>query len=350
MNTKFNILMLALTFILSTGYAQEDNEGPNDTYHEEWPIESVETLHIINKYGEVKINDSGGDSVVVDVVITLEETNSSRRDEMLEMIDIDFQKSGNRVTAETLIDDNFKSRNKFSIDYSVNIPSDKNLIIENKFGDVFVNELDASGTFIVKYGKLTANSLKAGSQDELNIDIEYGNADIESMSDAEIISKYTTFNIEETNNVILESKYSTFKIEEITDLQLESKYDNFSIEEIVSLKASSKYTGFKIEELEKSIDLENEYGGFRVDIVSDQFELIDITNKYGNIRLGISDNVSYGLNASCDYCNVSYNENNFSGNRNTSNHETTVYGNIGNSNSGRSVSVESRYGEINLEY
>ncbi len=341
---KFFVLFFVLG-ILSTGLKAAGEEKTKEL-HQGWTVNSIQTLEVSNKFGEIKINNFGGDSVTIDVVVTVEAPNEKRADELLELINVDFGKSGNTARAETKISNDFKSRQKFSIDYTINIPSDKNLNISNKYGNTIVNKLDADGYFNIQYGNLTANQLNAPPSGNMNLNLAYGKADIGSTNDMDIEVKYSTINVGGTGNLKIESKYSVLNIEESKVVNIESKYDTFEFEEVGTLSATTKYSHFKIEELKKKLKIEAGYGGISIDEVSDDFESISIENSYGQIKLGL-DEASYSLDASCDYCGISYPEENFTGNRIKENNTQTVKGNVGTDGHG-TVYIRSRYGEIKL--
>ena len=322
-------------------------EEQTKEYHESWAAGSVQTLAIENKFGDVKIRNSGGSEVTIDVVITVEAPNEAKANELLEKIYVDFGKSGSTVKAVTHLADDFKSRQEFSIDYEVNIPSDKNLDISNKYGNTAVGVLNADGEFTIQYGNFTATELNAPESGKMNINLEYGKADISSASDLNVTVKYSTINFGTLDDLELESKYAVVNIDEGSSVSAESKYDTFNFDEIGSVSATTKYTHIEIGQLIKSLKVEAGYGGIRIDEVNPDFESINIKNSYGQIALGM-DNANYLLDASCEYCGINYPEDNFAGDRMSESHTSIVKGKVG-TGTGGSVILNSRYGQIKLK-
>jgi len=346
MKTKFkNVTLLFILGVFALGM-KANAEEKTKNYHEAWTVNSVQTLQITNKFGDIKINNFSGDSVTIDVEITVEAPYEGKADELLDYINVDFGKSGSTVKAETNIDKEFKSRQKFSIDYTVNIPSNKNLNISNKYGNTYVNTLNANGNFNIQYGSFTASELKAPANGNMDVLLAYGKAEIGSASDMKVEVKYSKMNFGEVKNINLESKYSVLTIDEAGDIQAESKYDTFDFEDVQSVTANTKYSHFKIEKLEKGLKIDSGYGGISVEEISPDFETISIENSYGQIKLGL-DNSSYNLDASCDYCGISYPEDNFAGDKMKDNQTRTVKGKVGSG--GGNVYIRSRYGEIKLK-
>ncbi len=330
--------------ILATGTTAFAEEKTKE-YHETWAASSVQTLEITNKFGEIKVVNEGGSEITIDVVVTVEARSEKKADDLLDKIEVEFRKSGSTVKAVTSIANNFKSQSEFSIDYVVNIPSDKNLKIANKYGNTIVNSVTGNGYFNIQYGNFSANELLG---EEIKISLAYGNADIVSGRNIEAQVKYSPISFGEIKNLKLESKYSDITIEEGKVIKVDSKYDKLSFEEVESVTANTKYSHLRIEELAKSLKIETGYGSIKVRQVAPDFEFISITNSYGQISLGL-DEASYSVDASCNYCVISYPEDEFTGDRIKENNSRTIKGKIGTGTGGK-VMVRSRYGDIKLRY
>ncbi len=343
MKATFKITaLLILVIVLGSGTTVLAIEKTKK-FSEKWAAGSVENLNVINKFGEIKFVNEGGPDITIDVLVTVEGSNENKVNDMLEKIDVSFSKTGNTAKAETSMESNYNFNGKFSIDYVVNIPSEKNLQVSNKYGNVVVNNLTGNGDFDVKYGSITAVSLK-GTNTRLNLD--YGKGNITETGNMETEISYSTISIGETGNLRLNSKYSTVELDKAKDIQAESKYDKLNLGDIISFSAVTKYTNIKIGKLSKSLRIENGYGGIKVEEIAPDFESVSITNSYGQISLGLSGS-SYTVDARCDYCGISYPQERFKGNRMKESTSYELKGKIGNAGGG-TVTVKSRYGEIKL--
>ncbi|WP_372934977.1 hypothetical protein [Mariniphaga sediminis] len=347
MKVKCNFIAALFLLVGLAAGTKAVAEEKTKEYHESWAASSVQTLEIKNKFGDVSVINKNGNEVTIDVLITVEAPNEEKANELLEQINVSFDKTGNTISAETHLNRDFKSRQKFSIDYTVNIPADKNLNIINKYGNTFVNELNANGTFDIQYGNFSANKLNSPPNGLVELDLAYGKADVESANNLSITVQYSAINLGQINDLKLESKYTVINLDAAQSVISESKYDTFNLGEIGSLSSTAKYTKIKMDKLSKSLKVEAGYGGVKVNKVDSNFESISITSRYGQIVLGLG-NASYSIDATCDYCGISYPENDFTGDRTSENHVRRVKGKVG-SGSGGTVYIESRYGEIKLD-
>lgn len=343
MKSKFTIT--TILFLLSTIIVWGSGAEYSRNIKKGWIKNTVTALKITNKFGEVKINDQGGDSITIKVMITIDNISTNKANDLMDKIHINIQKSGGLVSAETEIDDDFRNNKSFSIDYLVNIPKDRELNITNKYGNVIISELEAKGYFSVSYGSLTSGAIKAPTGSPAMIFVNYGKADLESINEANIEIKYSKLYAEEIGKLTLISKYSGLNLHKAKTLNLDSKYDAINIDEIENLKSDSKYTNYKIGLLSGNFILDTGYGSVRIDKVAPRFDQIKITNSYGGITIGL-DELSYRIQADCDYCDINYPTNRFKGNRNSESHHLSVNGNVGTG--GGIISINSRYGGVKL--
>ena len=344
MKSKFSLTLVL--FLVSAMIAGTANAEMTKTIRKAWPKSSVTALKVTNKFGEIKINDTGGDSVSIKVEITVANTSDSRAKELINLIKVDFQKNGGLAIAETRIDEDFRSKQSFTINYQINIPRDKELDITNRYGNVVVNQLEGKGTFNVSYGNLTTGRMNVPSGSPAVINVSYGKADIEAVNQATMIFKYSQLSGGEFGQLNLESKYSPhINLHKVNRLHLDSKYDNINIDEIGTLQSVSKYTSYKIGLLRENLNLDTGYGSVRINEVEPKFGNIEITNSYGGINIGLND-LDYELKADCSYCDVDYPSNRYKGDKIRENQSFSLNGSVGTG--GGSVTINSRYGGVKL--
>lgn len=342
---KFKFIPTFALLVLSTMLVSASGADYSKNIRKAWAKSSVTALNVTNKFGEIKINDLGGDSITIKVIVTVENSSVSKAKDIMDMIHIKFAKSGGMVSAQTIIEDKFRSKQSFTIDYLINIPKDRDLDITNRYGNVIVNDLEAKGTFNVSYGNLTAGKLKMPSGSPVSIVVKYGKADIETINNAHMDFEYSKLYVGVIDNLVIDMKYSTLNIHKTKNLTLNSKYDGINIDEIDNLKSVSKYTNYKIGVLNGSFNLDTGYGSVRISKVNSKFDEIRIVSSYGGINIGLND-LSYQLKADCSYCDVDYPADRYKGDKIRDNQRFSLSGNVGTG--GGSVSISSRYGGVKL--
>lgn len=343
MKLKFKLLALLVISALSLSAREYSKE-----IHKGFVKSGIQSLEVNNKFGEINIVDLGGDSITVDVIITVENAVESKAEQLMGQIDIQINKKGSILVLVTNIKDDFKSKQSFSIDYQINIPEDRNLTVTNKFGNVAVASLKANGDFTIDYGNFNSGPMTAPSDKSIKFELSYGKADIQSVNQLNATIKYSKMFLGEAGIVGCNSKYSVVKAEVLDRLDLDSKYDQVQVEELGALNSISKYTNYDIEELSENFVLNTEYGSVRIEEAGPEFKLIDIENSYGGIAIGFA-KPEFALNAECSYCDVKLSDGlSFNGNRIKDNFKLNLSGSVGDAASTSKVKIISRYGGVKL--
>ena len=79
----------------------------------------------------MKFKNDNASTVSINVLVTVEASSESKATEIINNIDVKINKSGSVVTAETIIQNNFRGNKRFKIDYEINVPADRNLEVSN---------------------------------------------------------------------------------------------------------------------------------------------------------------------------------------------------------------------------
>ncbi len=331
----------------------------------EFLVNSDATIDIENKYGQVSINTWKEDRVTLSIEITVEDKNEERAQDRLEDIEIEITADPGRVTAKTNIESYNSSNNgiswlweswtndeygnnKMEINYTLYIPETNNIKIENKYGNVWIDDLLGEADIYVKYGNLDAGKLAGENTD---IELGYGNAKIELMEEADVEAKYSNLEIARCRVLDLENKYSDVELGEIGELQSYTKYGSMEIDKVYSFRGDIQYTDLEIEEMVNSLDLEISYGSsLDVDYIPPGFESIDIDASYVSVNLNFDRNAGFELDAESSYGNIDWSgEFNFK----TLNEEDSKYGTSEEvyaevKGEGGKVSVDVAYGNLKL--
>jgi hypothetical protein len=348
------LLLSALLLFALTSSAQEVSKK----YHKEYSAGANTTLDINNKYGDVVVESWDKDQVVIDVKVTIDMNNREKAEKLLDYIDVQFDQSGDNISAKTVIDSKFNfsgwgsGNKKFSIDYSIKMPSVTALNVTNKYGNTDLDELKGLVNLDIKYGNLTATKLSRGNVKPLNsIYLAYGKAVIDDAGWLDMIIRYCgSMEIEKCKALLLDSKYSKISIGEASSVVGESKYDNIRIDKINNLVIDNGYTGVAIGTLNNKLDFNGSYGSLTVDRIPSGFESVDVESRYMGVKLGIDESADYKLNAKVSYGGLKYNEDNFNNHRRiVENNSTEVSGVIGKEESPEaSVHIDSSYGSVRL--
>ncbi len=355
LNYKSGLLLAFSVFLSVTTLSSQE---VSKVFHQEYTAGSGTTLDISNKYGDVVVETSDQNQIIVDVKVTVEYPNKERAEKLLSYINVEFSEEGDVVKAKTIIDDKFNfsgwggGSKTFSIDYKVKMPARINFTLTNRYGNSELEEIMGLVRLDIKYGDLVAENLARGNEKPLNsLSVAYGKADIESAGWLDATVRYSgSFAIGKAQALILDSKYSKIQIEEISSVVGDTKYDNINIEKINNLVLNAGYADINVGELTKKLKFEGGYGSLTVDNVPAGFEMLESDSRYIGVKLGIDDGASYVLDAKLSYGDLKFDEENFQHQRRiVQNNSTETTGIVGKESSPSSkVRVTASYGSIRL--
>jgi len=352
---KPGIILFTGLFLLSlTLTAQEVTKE----YHKEYTPKQGAMLDLSNRYGDIIVQTSEINQVVIDVKVTVRYPNQERAEKLLNYIEVEFGESEDLISAKTVIDEKFRfsgwigESRKFTIDYNVKMPSRMDLTLANRYGNTDLDELNGFVKLDIKYGNITASRLTRGNVKPLNVlSLAYGKGTIDDAGWLDATIRYSgNFTLTNSQALLLDSKYSSVNIGTASSIVGETKYDKLKVESVNNLVLDCGYADINIGSLSRKLVFEGGYGSFNLDRVPGGFESLEVDTHYMGVRLGIDESASYNLDANVSYGGLKFNEENFQHKRhiveNTSSETTGIVGNEESPTS--NVKVLASYGTVRL--
>ncbi len=304
LNCKITLL-IAIALALRLNVAGQTYERSREV-NKSFPVKKNTEIQVINKYGNIHVVNWEKDSVKFEIELVVKGNKQSKIQKNYEMVDFEFTQTDYYVVAQTMFDSNkgafwdevsdlastiFSGSNRTQIDYKVYMPSTCPLKIENKFGNVYIGELNARADIVISNGDLKAGKFL----NDLQLEIDFGNVGIRSMKDADITAGYAEFDVKNAGSLNIESKSSTFEFGDVAELQIDSRRDKFTIEEVESVKGNMSFSDLKIEYFTSQSMLSADYGSMDFQSVAAGFRVIKIDAKYTDIDLNFEGNAAYLL-------------------------------------------------------
>jgi len=347
---KGNLKLLlsgVLLFVSIWGHAEDFKKK----YHKKYKADKNTTLQMINKYGDMKIINWDNDEIDITVTITVKASSESKAENTFKKIDITFSDEGSMVSAITGLNSSIRNTS-FKIDYFVKIPAYINVDLSNKYGDLFLNEVNGHANIAVKYGNFTINKLGRGNEKPINfIYVAYSDAycDIDEANWLKMEVAYAKVSIESAKALMIASKYSSVKVKKVKSIVAESKYDHpFKVGAVRNFICTGGYSNFEISKLYNKLELVVKYGNLDLESVDPKFELIKIDQRYGKSNIHLPKNVSYQLNAEAAYGSVKYPKEHKL-NRIIDGTESRVWGTVGaDKDTKAKVNISSKYGNVQI--
>lgn len=268
------------------------------------------TIEVSNKYGRVQIIPWDKDSVRFEVDLFIKSDNLQRLQKVKNSIDFEFINTKYYILAKTNFEDQYNgliselkqitkdftdffggTQYQVKINYLVMIPRYINIKVENKYGDVYTDNLKGDITIDVSNGNFKANSLTGNS----NIYVKFGNASINTINTGNFSISYAELEIKEADQLQVESKSSKITIDKINVLKTNSRRDKFYVTETNFLYGESSFTDLWVYQLNNDINFVMKYGNLNLESIAMDFGLINLDSKYAILNLFFEDGSGYSV-------------------------------------------------------
>jgi hypothetical protein len=304
MNYKTILTINLILLIFSSLSAQSDSE--TRSFIKTVPVGKETSLEVSNKYGTIQITPWNKDSAYIRAEVKAYAPNHSKLRKMFDGITVNITETKYMVRAQTdftqninMLFESFKGMTSklisydshVEINYYINIPEYLNLKIENKYGDVYMEDNTGDFSASVSNGSFKANSLGKGS----SIKMAFCDATVNSIASGNIDASFSEISIGETGDLSINSISSRYDIKKAGMIRFESRRDKIFIDNIEILQGNSYFTDFKVSILKKELNLTTRYGSVNADLIEKGFEAININSGYSDISLDFDPGSSYNL-------------------------------------------------------
>lgn len=263
-------------------------------------------LDISNKYGTVHVIPWKKDSVCIEIDMYVKSGSTSKLEKLKKDVDFEFTDTKYYITAETVFGSggsNFISdlkdlggniipgKNEVKIDYTVHLPSNMNINISNKYGDIYIDDMKGDVSINLSNGDIKANSLTG----ESNISLNFGNGIINELGNSKLNISYGDVEIQLAGQLNIESKSSKISVRQADLIRTNSKRDKYSVSNLDNFFGESWFTDIWISRLNEEINYNPKYGALKVDSIPAGFSLINILTEYTDLDLVFFRSASYQL-------------------------------------------------------
>jgi hypothetical protein len=202
------------------------------TYSKSYPL-AGETVALVNRYGQMKIETWNKPEVMVEAVISVSSETNGFASSLLERINVLDEKKDDRIQFRTELQDNNNVWNSDSgghemkIDWTVHLPATARLDAQNSFGALTIGDYNGDAMLSCRYGTLTAGNLSNCR----SLTSEFGKAVIAGVSNSKLLFRYSRVDIAKLSGTVA----AEFKFCSSVDLPVDNT--------LKSLQLTASYTG-----------------------------------------------------------------------------------------------------------
>jgi hypothetical protein len=264
-------------------------------------------LSIDNSYGAISVTIWNEDKIELDISIKVSGDNENWVIQRIETIAVDIVALKGMISAKTILgNSSYKGQgknNSFEINYTLKIPKNGSVKLNNKYGNINTSDLFAEADIKCKYGKITLGRLSGNSI----IQMEYcSNSSIVFLKNGMVTAKYSNLKIGETTKLDLISDYTDIEIEQSDAIKYNSKYGKIRIQNVKTLDASGNYLTIKIGEVFDYLKLNTKYSSLAVQSINAKANSVTVVAGYTGINIGYQTNFAFDFNVFLKYANFKY--------------------------------------------
>jgi len=263
-------------------------------------------IDIQNSYGNVYVTTWNEDKIELDILIKVSGDREEWVNKKLDDINVDIEALKNMVTAKTVFlnsSGGSTGRNSsFEINYTIKIPKNGNVKINNKYGDVISTDLFANANIKCKYGKITMGKLNGSSN---ILDIEYCNkSSVEYVKNASVSADYSGLSIGDFGNINLRADYTDINFSNGNNLKYDCSYGKLNYGKITNLEGAGNYLTIKVGEILNNLLVNTKYSKLTVSEMNAKAGNVSVSSGYTNIDIGYSPGYSFDFDINLKYANL----------------------------------------------
>jgi len=298
-------LLLLLALMTGTAVSAQDYKS-RLTKSRQFPVNRETTLEIQNKYGKIQVLSWEKDSVSIDVDVQVSESSASKLKKLKDDISIDFtgtkgyiivksefkSESGRLASELKSISHTITGSNKHvEINYTVKVPAYMDIVLNNKFGDIYLDDHNGQVEITLSNGALKANRLNGNTSLSLN----FADGMITGLGSSNLDMSYSDLTLGDAGQLDLTSKSSKLSADSINVLKINSRRDKLSFQRVEYLYGESNFTEVLVYDFLRETDLAMKYGKLTIEHVMPAFSKISVKSEYTDVSLLFDEQCTFGI-------------------------------------------------------
>ncbi|WP_128755320.1 hypothetical protein [Aquimarina sediminis] len=307
--TFYKYLLFILIPLLSINYSWAQ-EKVSKKIEKTYSLTNAGELHLVNKYGNVIINGWEKKHTQIDVKIQVTKKKKEDALELLKRIHPEFKNTEDFISIISIIEEKdnsvftkfFNKANPFDfdkgniqIDYTVYLPSNAEINITNKFGDIIISNWDGKLKANIQHGNMWINK----SLNNASIEMKFGKLKTKSITYGNIRSKNGEIDIEKSKDLKISSSGTLVKIEDVASLEIHSSKDQIAIEKTGSINGELMFSNMNLSTVYDNINLSMEVADVWISKIEKANTNITIDQESSELSINIT-GLSFDFNASLE--------------------------------------------------
>jgi hypothetical protein len=301
MKIAYNVLIIMLLPVLVFANTVKEQTVKERTISKTFVVNTNSTAQINNRYGSIKVVLTNEDKISIDVHIQVSGNNEKSVIRKFNSIDVAFSNSVSLVKAATIFNNESNSSWRESlnleINYLVKIPKNGHIDLTNKYGNIYVEELNGTSKIELNYGSLTLGQFKNNSN---NIELQYvTNSTIDFIDNLKIKCNYSKLSIEKNYGILIDGNYNDFNFQNVGIVKFDGNYTKLKSRTMVKFNCDGNYLTLKLGEVVEAA-IESNYSTIEITAIS-KTKNITVEANYSQTEINCTENFDFDFDLSTTY-------------------------------------------------
>lgn len=348
---------------------------PNGEYYKvikkESALSPYGAVHITNKYGLIEVEAWEKDRVKVAIDIVVRASSEYQAQKVFNRIKVAFSESSAVFAATTeILPDNQEwwflgasdIQDDYEVNYKVYVPSDVQLKVNNRHGDIYLAGLNGQVTLDIQHGNIHSEDYLENA--DISIDDGYAyfrkvgtlkaslrqaKVKLVEAKYLEIDSRSSEVDSEEVAELNCRTKYDTYSLTRVGRFVNEGHYDEIEIEEAGEVDVKSKLSEVYIKKVNTSLHLHVDSSVVYAAKLGEDFRTVNLNGSFSDFRIGLPGLTTYQLDAVTNYAGIRYPKALVVAHKKDQGTRYELKGHMGESGKAPVIKARIKYGSLKLE-
>lgn len=295
------LLSLSFFFVSFQVEAKRKSTEKSKSVTEKHDISREHAILIANKFGKVDVTHWDEQAISLDVQITVRHSNENKAQEILDKIKIDIKKTDSdfkvytRINGDKDIGLSSKKNSDLTIDYTIKLPRENQLKVDNSFGEVIMGSRSGKTEVHLKFGSATIGNL-TGEDNTLKFNFS-DPIIVNSMKKGTIMLKHSKLELLRSENLELRSEMSSSKIDRLEQADVILQFGSVEVNAINKLKLNSQMSSVKVDQLSEEGSIKNNYGSLSINRISKGIKELEIEAEFSPVNIQLEKTGNYKIEA-----------------------------------------------------
>jgi len=298
------IAALVLVLLTAAGAMAKSDEVERKM-KEKYQVNEDALLVVQNKYGSIHCHNWNENAIEIEVTITVEARNEEKAQKIMNRIGVSISGSADKVKCVTSLDGGSFNNVEFSIDYEIMMPASVRIDLVNKFGDLYVDEVNGEASIDLSYGDLEVAALNNPNN---TIEMKFSDGEFGYIANGDVKVSYGEVEIDGADQLDITSNFSELDLGKFAKLDMNSQYDDISIEKTGPVSFTGSFTDMEIEALHGNFKIDSQYGDVQINYVDGDFTKGEVYNSFADVYLTFAEGAAFTIDAEAKFGDLYYPE------------------------------------------